>query len=107
MTQLTCTVGTGSDHCSGLFGPGGSSSSATSTWEVKDSAGVLYDVALGFNVDVLPEPSTIVMVSVGVLGLVIARRRLARHHAPQDLASAWERRPGPTALTSAPIGPKR
>ena len=67
VTQLTCTVGTGSDHCSGLFGPGGSSSSATSTWEVKDSAGVLYDVALGFNVDVLPEPSTIVMVSVGVL----------------------------------------
>jgi len=76
VTQFTCTVGTGSDHCSGWFGPGGSSSSATSTWEVKDSAGLLYDVALHFDVDVLPEPSTIVMVSVGVLGLVIGRRRL-------------------------------
>jgi hypothetical protein len=67
VSALTCVVNTGADQCGFSLGPGG--------WTVTDGV-KSYNVFMTFNVNV-PEPGTLALVSVGVLGLALRQRRAA------------------------------
>jgi len=63
-----CLVNNIADQCGFSLGPGG--------WTVTDGS-LNYNVFMTFNVNVVPEPATVALVGVGVLGLAVARQRRA------------------------------
>ncbi|HBZ68327.1 MAG TPA: hypothetical protein DEP35_00625 [Deltaproteobacteria bacterium] len=67
VSSLTCVVNTGADTCGFSLGPSG--------WTVTDGT-TNYNVFMTFDVNV-PEPDTIVMLIMGVLGLAVTRQRRA------------------------------
>jgi hypothetical protein len=69
VTGIQCSIGTGADQCGFDLGPTG--------WTVQGTSA--YDVFMVFNLNTspVPEPGTVAMLLVGLLGLVIVRRRPA------------------------------
>lgn len=68
VSGLTCFVGTGSDQCGVSFGPSGFSYNAT-------TSGNDFDAFVTFNVNVVPEPGTLMTLAFGIAGLSLAARR--------------------------------